>query len=37
MTYELFALVGVASVVFFASGAHYDLEIYLRERVFAER
>lgn len=36
MTMELVALVGVVSVVFFASGLHYDLEILLRERVFAD-
>jgi len=33
MTLELFALVGVASVVLFASGLHYDLEIMLREKI----
>lgn len=31
MTFELIALVGVASVVIFASGIHYDLEIIWRE------
>jgi hypothetical protein len=33
MMLELIALAGVASVVFFASGAHYDLEIMVRERI----
>jgi len=36
MTLELFALVGVASVVFFAAGLHYDVEIWVRERVLAD-
>ncbi len=33
---ELVALIGVASVVFFALGLHYDLEILVRERILAE-
>ncbi len=36
MTYELIALVGVASVMFFALGLHYDLEIMVRERLLAK-
>ncbi len=36
MTIELIALVGVASVVFFASGMHYDLEILVREKILAD-
>jgi len=36
MTLELIALVGVASVVFFAAGIHYDLEILVRERILAD-
>ena len=33
MILELVALVGVASGVLLASGAHYDLEIMLREKI----
>lgn len=36
MTYELLALVGVAVAVLFGSGAHYDLEILVRERVLKQ-
>lgn len=36
MTLELMALVGVASVMFFALGLHYDLEIMVRERFLAK-
>ncbi len=36
MMLELFALAGVVTVVFFASGMHYDLEILVRERVLAD-
>ncbi len=33
MTMELIALVGVGSLVFFALGLHYDLEILVREKI----
>ncbi|GEM_PF-1835945 len=33
MTLELFALVGVASVMFFGLGLHYDVEILVREKI----
>lgn len=33
MILELMALVGVLSVVLFASGMHYDLEIMVREKI----
>lgn len=36
MTFELIALVGVASVMFFASGLHYDVEILVREKFLAD-
>lgn len=36
MMLEVFALAGVVSVVFFACGMHYDLEILVRERVFKD-
>ncbi len=36
MTMELIALVGVASVMFFALGLHYDLEILVREKILAD-
>lgn len=36
MTFELIALVGVASVMFFALGLHYDLEIMVREKILSD-
>jgi hypothetical protein len=36
MTYELVALVGSATVIFFGTGLNYDIEIFVREKLLSD-